>query len=303
MFGSLSRWLSGLPGPARLLILGGGGAVVLVFLACCAFLGYSGIRGGVQGATSGLATSAALGATATARPTSAPATLAPTLPPGDTLEVNAQLTERPEAFGAAIGQGCRGDRVEVLASHQGSILRYYRVRIVGTVGECPGRSPVGAEGWTLATNVNEPLIAASVPTTTPIPPTPTPVPPTPTPTAGPEQQTATAVAFDAGYPELDVRELVKAPDRYQGQRVRLTGEVFRIEESGGQTVLQMWVSYPGAARLDREAVLVRFDGILPGVYENSAVIVYGVGAGVAEGTNAFGATVRQPIVEAARIRY
>lgn len=122
--------------------------------------------------------------------------------------------------------------------------------------------------------------------------------------------TATAVAYDTDYPEIDIRDLVKGPARYEGQQLRLAGQVFNIrEEVEGfldrrtVTYIQMWVQIPGGGALDREAVMVRFENTLEGVFADDFIIVYGEGNGSFEGTNAMGASISQPLVEAVRIRY
>ncbi len=127
------------------------------------------------------------------------------------------------------------------------------------------------------------------PTVTPKPPTSTPMPPTPT--LSPDQDRAT-------YPAVDVRELNKNPDKFKGQKVKLEGEIFKIQEKGSVTTFQMWVTYPGASEFDRIPIAVVFEGNTPGYYEGAQVTVYGTGAGTFSGTNAFGAKITQPIIDA-----
>jgi len=123
--------------------------------------------------------------------------------------------------------------------------------------------------------------------------------------------TATIEALETTYPAIDVRELAKAPDRYQGQNLKLRGEVFSIQESesgflgfGGRvTRMQIWVEVPGGSRSDREAVVVEFAGVLEGVFEKDIVLVYGKGAGSFTGTNAFGAEIVQPAIRAEYVRW
>lgn len=105
----------------------------------------------------------------------------------------------------------------------------------------------------------------------------------------------------AAYSIIDVRELTKNADSFRGELVRLEGEVFRIEERGNQTQLQMWVAPPGSETLDREPVMVTIASTLPGVYEESEIEVFGTMQGKQSGTNVFGATLSQPHVEADRV--
>lgn len=115
--------------------------------------------------------------------------------------------------------------------------------------------------------------------------------------------TATVEAIETTYQEIDVRALVKNPDRYIGSQLKLQGQVFTIEEDGGRTFLQMWVQIPGGSEFDREAVAVVFDGTLETVFEDSYILVYGVGNGKLEGTNAFGGSITQPLIKAEYVRY
>lgn len=98
------------------------------------------------------------------------------------------------------------------------------------------------------------------------------------------------------YGDIDVRELDKSPDQYAGQLIHLHGEVFNINESGGGTFLQMNVRKPGGSAYETLPVMVSYDGALPGIYEDSQIDVYGVGAGAQSGTNAFGGEIDQPLV-------
>ena len=117
------------------------------------------------------------------------------------------------------------------------------------------------------------------------------------------EATPTATLPLSAYQTIDVRELKKNPDAYAGKPVKLAGEIFSITEKAGKTGLQMWVSIPGGSEFDREAVQVSYDGTLPGVYEKTAIVVYGMGAGDMSGSNAFGATVHEPAIDAQTITH
>lgn len=123
------------------------------------------------------------------------------------------------------------------------------------------------------------------------PPTPTPVP------------TLTRAQMNEQYPVVDIRDLKKNPDSYKGERFRLTGTVFNIQQSGLHTVLQIWVQVPGGSEFDREAVVVDFQNSTPGLYNDAPVIVYGIGAGTWSGTNALGGKITQPLVSADYLRW
>lgn len=52
-----------------------------------------------------------------------------------------------------------------------------------------------------------------------------------------------------------------------------------------------------------EAVGVVYEGDSTGIYEGTYVTVYGEGRGTFTGTNAFGATITQPLIEANIVDY
>jgi hypothetical protein len=134
-------------------------------------------------------------------------------------------------------------------------------------------------------------------------PTDTPLP-TSKPTNTPKPTPTFSLAADKStYKSIDVRDLQKSPEKYRGQKIVLPGEIFRIQEAGTSTAMQIWVSYPGAPTFDRVAVVVHYQGTLPGAYEKQNVTVYGIGAGTFEGTNAFGGTISQPLVNAQYVDY
>jgi len=109
--------------------------------------------------------------------------------------------------------------------------------------------------------------------------------------------------YDANYPIVDMRVIAKNPDAYQGTKVKLTGEVFAIQESNGQTVFQMWADDPGGSQFNREAVAVRLGITIASLVKGSRVVVYGTVLGTVNGTNAFGGAVSQPVVNTDHILY
>jgi len=121
-----------------------------------------------------------------------------------------------------------------------------------------------------------------VPTRTPIPTR------TPLPTRTPDPRSL--------YSVIDIRQLDAYPDNHIGELIRLDGRVFNI----GQDFFQIMVRKPGGYSWDTVAVIITYIGTtLPrGLYEDTNVRVYGKVMGSMEGTNAFGATIRQPWVNA-----
>jgi len=102
---------------------------------------------------------------------------------------------------------------------------------------------------------------------------------------------------------VDIRELVKNPDRYIGSELHYKGEVFNIQEDGSGAAMQVWVQIPGGSEFDREAVMVYWQGRTTNIYEGTTIEFWGYGMGSVEGTNAFGAAVVQPLISAEYITY
>lgn len=97
----------------------------------------------------------------------------------------------------------------------------------------------------------------------------------------------------AQYQVIDARDLVIRPGEFEGKKIMVTGTVFNIQVDGGFTGMQIWLDgAPG------EAVVVRYYGNSRGIYEGTWVTVYGEGAGTFTGTNGFGATIEQPLIDA-----
>jgi hypothetical protein len=107
----------------------------------------------------------------------------------------------------------------------------------------------------------------------------------------------------AAWNTVDIRELVKNPDRHKGSQVHYTGEIFRIEEDRGTSALQVWVEIPGGSEWDREAIIIIWEGGTTGIYDGTTIEVWGYAGGSLEGKNAFGATISQPMIEAEYLTY
>lgn len=103
--------------------------------------------------------------------------------------------------------------------------------------------------------------------------------------------TPTAEEIRGEYTEIDARDLVIRPDTFIGEKIVVAGEVFNIQVEGSITVMQIFVA-------GNEAVGIVYEGDSTGIYEGTYVTVYGEGRGTFTGTNAFGATITQPLIEA-----
>lgn len=99
-------------------------------------------------------------------------------------------------------------------------------------------------------------------------------------------KTATA-SFIAAYKPIARGELSSYADNHKGEKVKIQGRVFHVVNS---LAFQMFLS-DGVT-----AVYVESATPLTGIYENDHVTVYGQVGGYFEGTNSYGATIRQPAI-------
>jgi hypothetical protein len=90
----------------------------------------------------------------------------------------------------------------------------------------------------------------------------------------------------AEYQTIPWKELITYPDKYTGQKVKVSGQIFNIN---GDTELQMWIG-------NMEAIYVVMAEPFSGIYQDSWIIVYGTVQGQNCGTNAFGGQVCQPLL-------
>jgi uncharacterized secreted protein with C-terminal beta-propeller domain len=90
----------------------------------------------------------------------------------------------------------------------------------------------------------------------------------------------------AEYQTIPWKELITYPEKYTGQKVKVSGQIFNIN---GDTELQMWIG-------NMEAIYVVMAEPFSGIYQDSWIIVYGTVQGQNCGTNAFGGQVCQPLL-------
>lgn len=88
------------------------------------------------------------------------------------------------------------------------------------------------------------------------------------------------------------------PGAFRGRKITLRGQVFNIRQDADGTFIQMFVTFPGASRYDREAVVVYFDEQTEGIYDDTYIDVYGIVEGIFTGTNSQGGTISQPQIQA-----
>jgi hypothetical protein len=123
------------------------------------------------------------------------------------------------------------------------------------------------------------------------PPTPTPVP------------TVNPTIAKANWGTVDIRGLSKNPDNYLDYQIHYKGEVFNITEDNSGAIMQVWVKVPGGNEFDREAVIVYWSGTTDNIYEGTTIEFWGYSLGSFEGTNAFGGSIRQPVISAEYLTY
>lgn len=92
-----------------------------------------------------------------------------------------------------------------------------------------------------------------------------------------------------------IKEYLKNPKKFTGIRLNVVGKIMEIEESAGRTGLQMYVNR------NYDTVIVQYPGSVA-FYKDDLIRVYGIGAGVFEGQNRFGATITVPLIEAKYIK-
>jgi hypothetical protein len=90
----------------------------------------------------------------------------------------------------------------------------------------------------------------------------------------------------AQYTRINANELVTYPNNHIAELVVIRGRVFNVISN---TDFQIWID-----GLSREAVYVSMVNAYRDIYENDYVTIYGLVAGEACGTNAFGGEVCQP---------
>lgn len=131
-------------------------------------------------------------------------------------------------------------------------------------------------------------------------------PPTPTPTTD---------ELKAQYQPLDdVRELNARPAGMFGDKISFTGTIYLIQEAPTGRVYTLGDTHPKQFQTfigidipapdgSTVAVVVGFDGDTTGMFDGSYVIVYGTVIDTATGTNAFGGSVTNPLIDAKFVEF
>ena len=96
--------------------------------------------------------------------------------------------------------------------------------------------------------------------------------------------------FVADYVTIARGELVSYADKHVLDAVKIQGRVFHIIDDSN---FQLFLAG------SNDAVYVKTRDPLSGIYENDFVTVYAIVEGYATGTNAFGGTVKQPLLDGA----
>jgi hypothetical protein len=132
------------------------------------------------------------------------------------------------------------------------------------------------------------------PTFTPSPPAQTPQPPTATPDAEIQM---------AQWGTVDIRELLRAPDTYNGIELHYAGDVVTIQEADTGAFMQTWIQVPGGEVYEREAIVVFCRCVISKVYQGSYVEFWGYGAGTIEVASAAGGNIRRPLIVVTSAEY
>lgn len=91
-----------------------------------------------------------------------------------------------------------------------------------------------------------------------------------------------------------IKAFAKNPDKYAGQRVKVSVKVFKIEEQAGKALMNVYLSR------EYEPAVVYYDGETD-IYDGDVIMVYGEVLGRLEGQNALGATMSWPTIHARHI--
>ncbi len=87
------------------------------------------------------------------------------------------------------------------------------------------------------------------------------------------------------------KEFLKNPNKFTGVRLNILGKIMTIEESGGKTFIQMYISN------DFDSIVVYYNGNTS-FYKDDMIRVYGDGAGTIDGRNRMGASMTWPVIQA-----
>jgi len=130
------------------------------------------------------------------------------------------------------------------------------------------------------------------------PPTSTAIPsPSPTRTSTPDKE-----LIKANWKTVDVRDLVKNPDKYKGEELHYRGAVIVAEEDGQASYFQIMVP---TGRMVNEAhnILIVWNGSSENIYNGTEIEIWGYGRGSITTQNLLGGTIRLPVVVAEYLTY
>ena len=110
------------------------------------------------------------------------------------------------------------------------------------------------------------------------------------------QEAAEREEFVSEATTIDYDQLAKNPNRYKGTKVVMQGQIFQIQEDGGQTWMLLAVTNEGYDFWD-DNVWVEYDGTIEGA-EEDIITVYGVVRGEQSYETQIGGETFVPKVEA-----
>lgn len=92
-----------------------------------------------------------------------------------------------------------------------------------------------------------------------------------------------------------VKDFIKNPDKYHDQRVKMRAQIMKIEESGGKTLINAYISN------NMDVGVIQFDGSV-NAYDGDLLEVFGTVIGRVEGKNMMGAQLTWPAVQGKYIK-
>lgn len=110
-----------------------------------------------------------------------------------------------------------------------------------------------------------------------------------------EQYIASAKLIGDRNDAIYTKAFIKNPDKYKGQRVKITVKIMDIQEKDGETFMNVYLNR------DYDVGLVGYQGSTD-VYQGDVILVYGEVLGLISGTNRMGAEMTWPGIMAKYVK-
>lgn len=98
--------------------------------------------------------------------------------------------------------------------------------------------------------------------------------------------------------DINYDDLARNPQKYQGMKVKFSGEVVQVMEEGGQTILRINVTYDGTGYNNTVYVTYKPSKDESRILENDMVTFYGVCKGLKSYQSTIGTQITIPYIDA-----